>query len=145
MFVWVNTLVCKTNCPSWLQHVGHYVRSTDSHIHTNTCLVTDVKISVLVNELRGLKWGTGAFSSLLSWFWRDTVKRQFITSGELGLSWHPCQECGGMEMHLPVFVCVSWLPGGWMPRQLQGVWVSACGFLLMSLWALKPGTHTHFA
>lgn len=49
--------------------------------------------SVIVNELRGVKPKHRGFEHCSVVVWKDTVKRWFITSGELGLSWHPCQVC----------------------------------------------------
>lgn len=92
--------------------------------------------SVLVNELRGLKRKHRGFQQSSIKVSRDAVKRQFITSGGLGLSWHPCQVCGKRS----VFVCESqcgsvWVwgePGGCMPRQC----FSLCFALVQSIMSL---------
>lgn len=71
-------------------------------------MVTEVTISVLVNELRALTWKHRGFQQYSIMVWRDAVKRRFITSGELGLSWHPCQVCG-IRSGICVFVCVGFV------------------------------------
>lgn len=73
---------------------------------THTSMVTEVTIGVLVNELRGLKWKHRGFQQSSIMVWRDAVKRRFITSGELGLSWHLCQVCG-IRSCICVFVYVG--------------------------------------
>lgn len=88
-------------------------------------MVTEVTISVLVNELRGLQWKHSVFQQSSIMVWRDAVKRWFITSGELGLGWHWCQVCGVRSCFC---VFVYWgLSGGCKPRQL----VCACVHVLV--------------
>lgn len=74
------------------------------NINTHIIVVTQVT-SVIINELRGFKLKHRGFEQSSMVVWKDTVKRWFITSGELGLSWHPCQVCV-CDKELNLRICV---------------------------------------
>lgn len=99
------TDVCVYNCVKQIAPYGWCMWDIMYDQHTHICVVTEVTISVLVNELRGLKLKHKGFQHSSIMVWRDAVKRQFITSGELGPSWHPCQVCG-IRSCICVFVYV---------------------------------------
>lgn len=66
--------------------------------HSRT--VTEVRITVTLNEMRGWKRRLRGFDHFSVMVWGHVAKRHFITSGELGLSLYPCQVGGVYTLHL---------------------------------------------
>lgn len=66
------------------------------------CTATEERITVTVNETRGLKLRLSGFDHFSVMVWRHVAKRHFITSGELGLSLYLCQVGGVQTFYLKV-------------------------------------------